>query len=198
LQQTIHSVHDVQGKRIAEYLFDENTNASSLIREYIWANDMLVGVFGNGQMYFVRTDHIGRPGFSTATTGAVVWEASYDPFGGVVRSSGRYPELRFPGQWFQTEAGLHQKWTRDYDPACARTTAGCRQLRMKPDSGNWTRWLSRQPGATQCDQAGRAFAPSQGAVASCLTESHRRALWRPAIARADLVIKVVYGAADLG
>ncbi|WP_343035193.1 RHS repeat-associated core domain-containing protein [Parasulfitobacter algicola] len=24
--------------------------------------------------------------------------------------------LRFPDQWFQSEAGLHQNWMRDYDP----------------------------------------------------------------------------------
>ena len=28
--------------------------------------------------------------------------------------------LRFPGQWFQTEAGLHQNWMRDYDPTLGR------------------------------------------------------------------------------
>ena len=28
--------------------------------------------------------------------------------------------LRFPGQWFQAEAGLHQNWMRDYDPTTGR------------------------------------------------------------------------------
>ncbi|MEO1533670.1 MAG: RHS repeat-associated core domain-containing protein, partial [Pseudomonadota bacterium] len=28
--------------------------------------------------------------------------------------------LRFPGQWFQTETGLHQNWHRDYDPRTGR------------------------------------------------------------------------------
>jgi RHS repeat-associated protein len=27
---------------------------------------------------------------------------------------------RFPGQWFQTESGLHQIWMRDYDPTTER------------------------------------------------------------------------------
>jgi len=29
-------------------------------------------------------------------------------------------DLRFPGQWFQTEAGLYQNWMRDYDPTTGR------------------------------------------------------------------------------
>jgi RHS repeat-associated protein len=28
--------------------------------------------------------------------------------------------LRFPGQWFQAETGLHQNWMRDYDPTTGR------------------------------------------------------------------------------
>ena len=28
--------------------------------------------------------------------------------------------LRFPGQWFQAESGLHQNWMRDYDPTTGR------------------------------------------------------------------------------
>ena len=70
-------------------------------------------MFENGQLYAVRTDHIGRPVFATnASTGAVVWEASYLPFGGVNTSTGPNSDLRFPGQWFQSEAGLHQNWMR--------------------------------------------------------------------------------------
>ncbi|MBL1437790.1 MAG: hypothetical protein COB08_016495 [Rhodobacteraceae bacterium] len=28
--------------------------------------------------------------------------------------------LRSPGQWFQSESGLHQNWMRDYDPTTGR------------------------------------------------------------------------------
>ena len=118
--QTIHSVHDALGNRIAEYLYDGSTLTSTLIREYIWADGMVVAVVEAGQMYFVRTDHIGRPVFATDTLGTKVWEASYLPFGGVQTSTGDNATLRFPGQWFQTETGLHQNWMRDYDPTTGR------------------------------------------------------------------------------
>ncbi|RBW44993.1 hypothetical protein DS901_05010 [Loktanella sp. D2R18] len=74
---------------------------------------MVVAVVEGGALYFVRTDHIGRPIFATDTLGAKVWEASYLPFGGVQTSTGSNSELRFPGQWFQSETGLHQNWMRD-------------------------------------------------------------------------------------
>ena len=42
------------------------------------------------------------------------------PFGGVRTSTGIPTGARFPGQWFQTESGLHQNWMRDYDPVTGR------------------------------------------------------------------------------
>ncbi len=69
---------------------------------------------------FARADHIGRPIFATNASGAKVWTATYTPFGGVYVSIGTLPEARFPGQWFQSETGLHQNWMRDYDPTTGR------------------------------------------------------------------------------
>ena len=78
-----------------------------------------VGVAEGGGVFFVRTDHIGRPVFATNDLGVKVWETSYLPFGGVQTSTGGI-DLRFPGQWFQAESGLHQNWMRDYDPTTGR------------------------------------------------------------------------------
>ncbi|MEM1389382.1 MAG: RHS repeat-associated core domain-containing protein [Pseudomonadota bacterium] len=83
-----------------------------------------VAVIENGTVYFVRTDHIGRPVLATDATAAVVWEASYLPFGGVHTSTGTNSALRFPGQWYQSESGLHQNWMRDYDPTTGRYIQG--------------------------------------------------------------------------
>lgn len=88
--------------------------------EYVWFEGVPVAVVEGNQVYLVRTDHIGRPVFATDMSGAKVWEASYLPFGGVYVSSGANSDLRFPGQWFQSEAGLHQNWMRDYDPTTGR------------------------------------------------------------------------------
>ena len=113
---TIHSVFDSDGNRIAEY----NEATGSLIREYVWLDGAPIAVIEGGVISYVRTDHIGRPVFATNAAGAIVWTASYLPFGGVSTTSGIPPLLRFPGQWFQTESGLHQNWMRDYDPTTGR------------------------------------------------------------------------------
>jgi RHS repeat-associated protein len=77
-------------------------------------------VIEGGVISFIRADHIGRPVFATNASGVKTWTATYTPFGGVHTSTGALPPNRFPGQWFQSESGLHQNWMRDYDPTTGR------------------------------------------------------------------------------
>lgn len=42
--QVIHAVHDMEGNRIAEYLYDTATGASTLIRQYMWMEGRAVAV----------------------------------------------------------------------------------------------------------------------------------------------------------
>ena len=113
---TIHSVFDSSGNRIAEY----NEATGALIREYVWFNGAPLAVIEGGVTTFIRADHIGRPVFGTNTGGTKTWTASYLPFGGVRTTTGTPITARFPGQWFQSESGLHQNWMRDYDPTTGR------------------------------------------------------------------------------
>ena len=284
LNESHHSIHDIAGMRIAEYVVPTGA-ASSLQREYLWFGDRPVAVVENGEIYFIRTDHIGRPVFATSgnaggtggggldprfdisnyivlpgdsgansifggsdpewidggegndtlrggggddyiiagpgsndwnifgdggndifqysdgdgqihvkdfvsgedkiyvtgvsgfadldlevpswnptltrvriiggqsgnyvqvlnnnsltaadflfdsdanagggnpgsgSTGGIVWQVSYRPFGEVHVETGDAIDLRFPGQWYQAESGLHQNWMRDYDPTTGR------------------------------------------------------------------------------
>jgi len=143
--QTIHNIVDLDGNRIAEYDYNAGTGTLTLIREYIWMNGAPVGVVEGGQVFFVRTDHIGRPVFASNDLGVKVWEdearlgrassgrpsAPNDlPFGGVHASTGGVG-LRFPGQWFQSESGLHQNWMRDYDPTTGRQPAATHAYRPR-------------------------------------------------------------------
>ena len=113
------SVHDLNGNRIAEH---DDTGA--VIREYIWLDGRPLAVVEGGQTYQLHWDQIGRPVMATDATGAMVWAASYLPFGGIdqvwVDTLAIEQNLRFPGQWFQAETGLHQNWHRDYDPTTGR------------------------------------------------------------------------------
>ena len=122
LGHRIDSMHDADGNRLAEYQIDNTTVVSTLLQEYVWHDGVPVAVVDGqtDEVFFVRTDHIGRPVFATDTAAVKVWEATYLPFSGVNVSTGANINLRFPGQWFQAESGLHQNWMREYDPTIGR------------------------------------------------------------------------------
>ncbi|GAB0154357.1 hypothetical protein MnBA_37570 [Marinobacterium sp. BA1] len=52
----------------------------------------------------------------------MVWRADYDAFGQATVASGSPLtfNLRFPGQYFDSETGLHYNYYRDYDPSTGR------------------------------------------------------------------------------
>ncbi|WP_300500641.1 RHS repeat-associated core domain-containing protein [Marinobacter sp.] len=57
----------------------------------------------------------------TDAAGQIAWEASYSPFGeALVTSQDPRFNLRFPGQYFDAETGLHYNWHRYYDPGTGR------------------------------------------------------------------------------
>ncbi len=57
----------------------------------------------------------------TDSTGAVVWSAYYKPFGAAtITVSTITNNLRFPGQYYDAETGLHQNWNRDYNSSNGR------------------------------------------------------------------------------
>jgi RHS repeat-associated protein len=51
------------------------------------------------------------------------WDATWKPWGEPDSINGSVSlDTRFPGQWFQIEAGLHYNWHRHYDPTIGRYT----------------------------------------------------------------------------
>jgi RHS repeat-associated protein len=82
---------------------------------------------GDGQIYYVHNDHLGTPVKMTNAMGLVVWQAMYDPFGKAsvnedVDGDGKAVEMnmRFPGQYYDVESGLHYNYFRTYDPELGR------------------------------------------------------------------------------
>ena len=82
------------------------TGVTTALREYIWAAGQVVGVFEGGQLYVIRTDHIGRPVFATNDAGAVVWSATYYPFGGVRVTQGHAHRVALSGAVVPGRIGL--------------------------------------------------------------------------------------------
>ena len=72
------------------------------------------------RLYSVVCDQLGTPRELVDTQGRVVWGAEYTAWGAIARQYGQDPEvecpIRFQGQWFDEELGLHYNWYRYYDP----------------------------------------------------------------------------------
>lgn len=116
--------YDQDGHVIAEY--DGSTGA--IKREYIWLGDRPIAVVdpasgGTDAVYYIHADHLNRPIAMTDASKVTVAKFTWLPFGGLHSYTGtKGLDLRFPGQMFQAESGLHYNWNRHYDPTTGRYT----------------------------------------------------------------------------
>jgi RHS repeat-associated protein len=114
------------------HLLTEATAAGVKVREYIWlpSNDnspvdlpLAVIDVATNTMNFIHADHLGRPIRMTDAAKVTTWQATWKPWGEVQTLSGTNSNnLRFPGQYFQIETGLHYNHHRMYDPVTGRYT----------------------------------------------------------------------------
>jgi len=78
----------------------------------------------DGVLFTIINDHIGTPREMLDASGRVVWAASFTAWGRVDRrtdpGSGHDCPIRFQGQWFDDESGLHYNRFRHYDPDTGR------------------------------------------------------------------------------
>ena len=85
-----------------------------------WSTDPLFVRIG-GIYYWYRNDHLGAPQKIVTTSGAVVWSAIYDSFGKChIATETITNNLRFPGQYHDSETGLYYNLNRYYDPTTGR------------------------------------------------------------------------------
>jgi RHS repeat-associated protein len=116
----------------AGHLLQETTSAGVLIRAYVWADDMPVVQItqtATGEaLTYLHTDALNTPRLATATTSNVVWRWEGNAFGDNAPTKMRTPtgiisptiNLRFAGQYYDKETGLHYNWNRYYDPRLGR------------------------------------------------------------------------------
>jgi RHS repeat-associated protein len=74
------------------------------------------------QIYYYQNDHLGTPQQVIDSQGNVVWAAQATAFGEtqVLPTSTIRNNLRFPGQYYDQETGLHYNYFRDYEPGVGR------------------------------------------------------------------------------
>ena len=110
-------------------LIAELNEAGTLLKSYgykpgnPWGTDPLY-VRQGGRNHWYLTDHLGTPQQIVAENGAVVWQVQYKVFGKAEVDAGSTltNNLRFPGQYYDAETGLHYNWNRYYDPEAGRYT----------------------------------------------------------------------------
>ena len=108
--------YDVSGRLLAE--LDGSGNS---VREYVYLEDRPIAFLDGSTIYYIHGDHLGTPHVVTNGAQTVVWQARYKPFGeaNVVVNTVDF-NLRYPGQYYDAEIGLHYNYSRDYDPSTGR------------------------------------------------------------------------------
>jgi RHS repeat-associated protein len=123
---TVQYLHDQDGHLIAE----ANASTGATTRDYIWLAsndnnpvDLPLAIAETTTLTMVHADHLGRPTRMTDAARATVWQATWKPWGEIHTLSGTLTQnLRYPGQYFQIETGLHYNHHRNYDPITGRYT----------------------------------------------------------------------------
>jgi RHS repeat-associated protein len=120
--------YDEAGHLLGEYLAN-----GTRVQEYVWLDDTLVAVLSDhdaSTYQFVETDHLGTPRVVVhPVENNIVWRwnitntafgehtATNNPDGDAVTYTFN---LRYPGQMFDAESGLHYNRYRDYEPGTGR------------------------------------------------------------------------------
>lgn len=72
-------------------------------------------------IHYYHNDRLGTPQKTTDRTGNISWAADFDPFGKATPTTAFITQnLRFPGQYYDEETGLHYNIARFYDPNLGR------------------------------------------------------------------------------
>ncbi|WP_229427867.1 RHS repeat domain-containing protein [Methylomonas albis] len=95
----------------------------------------------------VEGDHLGTPRELTDTNGRIVWSARYRAYGNLALADVQEIDnpLRFQGQYYDQETGLHYNLNRYYDPNAGRfihqdpigLEGGANVYRYAPNPVNW-------------------------------------------------------------
>lgn len=106
-------------------LVAETDGDGRLLRHYLYWNAAPIAVVEHGDagisLAWLLADHLGTPIAATDEAARVVWRSDFDAYGALADEQGVFLQpLRFPGQYFDAETGLHDNLLRTYDPASGR------------------------------------------------------------------------------
>ena len=134
VQKTVNGVttlfvYDDQG-----HLFGEYDGNGQLLQEIVWFGALPIAVLKPAtppstgvELFYLHADHLGTPRKITRPgDNQVLWDWECEAFGNTLPNPNPTGQgdfvfnLRFPGQYADTETGLHYNYFRDYDPSTGR------------------------------------------------------------------------------
>jgi RHS repeat-associated protein len=112
-------------------LIAETTDTAQKIKAYLWHNGSPVAqidVSGTTEtLTYLHTDHLATARLATNAAGAIVWTWEGEAFGATLPdedpdndAQSTIINVRFPGQYFDGDTGLHYNYFRYYDPSTGR------------------------------------------------------------------------------
>ncbi len=125
-------VYDTESRLIGEY----DGGSGAAIREYVWLENTPLAMLmpnpadpsGEPLVFHLHADHLETTRVITDKSGVVRWSWLAEPWGtsgpneNPAGAGALLFNLRFPGQYFDTESGLHYNFHRYYDPGTGRYT----------------------------------------------------------------------------
>ncbi|WP_269814006.1 RHS repeat-associated core domain-containing protein, partial [Simplicispira lacusdiani] len=137
-------VYDEEGSLLGEYGTGGAQSAGQSQYLYLPTSQGPIPIAAeiDGRLYAIHTDHLGTPRRLTQADGQAAWQWAYTPYGDEAPTLGaqRFTNettnpttgatnippvrfnLRYPGQYFDEESGLHYNYFRSYDPRTGRYT----------------------------------------------------------------------------
>jgi RHS repeat-associated protein len=112
-------------------LITETNNLGTVLKSYIWRDNTPVAIIdassGQDKLYTLEVDSLDTPRTARNESGAIIWQWNSDAFGTTLPNEDPDGDgistkinLRFPGQYYDAESGLHYNMARYYDPKSGR------------------------------------------------------------------------------
>ncbi|EJL00643.1 Rhs family protein [Pseudomonas chlororaphis subsp. aureofaciens 30-84] len=176
--------YDAFGRRIAKTVDGRTTeflwqgerliaeSGENRYRSYIYEPDTfrpLAMLDGKGpqkaEPFYYQLDHIGTPQELTAFSGEIIWSANYRAYGNLASLDVSEIDnpLRFQGQYFDAETGLHYNRHRYYNPGTGRfltpdpikLAGGLNNYQYVPNPTGWVDPLGLHKARGQCPEVTR-------------------------------------------
>ena len=101
-------------------LLGEYNKDGNVINEYVYFGSSPIAMISDEKTYKIYSDHLNTPRRVADEDSKIVWKWESTPFGETKPIGTLEFNLRFSGQYFDSETGTHYNINRDYNPVTGR------------------------------------------------------------------------------